>query len=74
MRKKSECIHLSECQQKIQESDLDLCEGDFPEWDQEDCFKYNDLGMEVARRKGVHNVKLPSEWKTHPSGSVNKEH
>lgn len=62
MKKKLECPHLKECQQKIEENDLDLCEGDFPEWNQQDCFKYNDLGQEVARRKGVHIVKTASEW------------
>ena len=50
------CPHFSKCNQQIEKKDLGLCQGKFKEdWNQEDCFKNNDLGPFTLRKK-------PSEW------------
>jgi len=52
---KEECPHLKECKQLISKTDSDICTSGFPEFDFEDCFKFNDLQQNT-------NCKTPKEW------------
>ena len=59
------CPHIDKCKQKIsQDSFIALCQGEFTEyeWNQEDCFKYDDLGDE-DKRLDLKSLKTPKEWK-----------
>jgi hypothetical protein len=57
-----ECPHLEECIQLISRNYKHYCSGKVAQWNQEDCFKFNDLQQETdyGHKRAVH--KLPKEW------------
>lgn len=60
------CLHIKECKQKIPQNTFKtLCLGEVSKWDQEDCFKYNDVGQEdfsAVEEAGISALKTPKEW------------
>ena len=54
------CKHINECKQWIDSDDLPLCLGEVEDFDQDECFKHNDLDLKGERDE--HSLKYPKEW------------
>lgn len=57
------CPHLEECTQLISRNYKPYCRGTMgKDWNQEDCFKFNDLQQETEYAHRTAMRRLPKEW------------